>query len=724
MRTAAARPGIWGRIEDRMEAAPAGDGARVDLWSRLAELVDPAQLRPKLADDIEIREFHHRWGEDYIMVGNPRDLIHYRLDKSDLELLRLMDGTRTVKEIVLERLRESGDLELSTVADLVRQLYAGNFLDRRFSDVNGMVKRAMNPQSLFRRKASHFARTLSIEWSDADGLVRWLYDHGLKWFFNRVVALASLALALAGVVAFAFLVESERYSLTGESLVLGFLVLIVLDYFMVFVHELGHALVLTHNGRRVKSAGFMIYFGAPAFFVDSSDGLMMGRRQEILASLAGPHAQMIVAAISSLVALAIPEWFLSETLYRYAVLNYFVIFMNLIPLLELDGYFILSDFLEIPDLRPRSLSFLQHGLWNKLGKRERLSRRELWLTLYAVIGVAFTVFSFYTAYFYWQTVFGGLVARLWNGGTITRLLLVALAVFVAGPLVRGAINLVRSVLRRLRQAWRRVRFRLERGWRVEAARLIDGLPLFDDVPAEVLSDLAGRVRLRSLSPGQPAVRQGDRADAFYVVRRGTLQVVEEDSETGRERVLRTLGRGEAFGELGLLVGRRRAATVRATSESEVFEIDKGTFERLLADMVHMPDFAPTLQQVGELRALPCFSHLEPDELSELLQHGRWMNIPPGEEILSQGAVGEAFYAMASGQVDVERDGEVVRALGPGSYFGEVALLLDVPRTATVRSRTPVRAYRLEREGFDGLVAASFRRGTLNPHVAIDRMAQH
>src|SRR5439155_11278441 len=136
--------------------------------------------------------------------------------------------------------------------------------------------------------------------------------------------------------------------------------------------------------------------------------------------------------------------------------------------------------------------------------------------------------------------------------------------------------------------------------------------LFEDVPEDVLNDLAGRVKLRSVLPGQAVVRQGERATAFYVVRRGTLRVVEEDPESGAERTLRVLGRGEAFGELGLKEGRPRTASVRAVDDAEVFEVDESTFDALLADMADVPQFEPTLQEVAELRGLACFAHLEPD----------------------------------------------------------------------------------------------------------------
>src|SRR5262249_6800517 len=75
-------------------------------------------------------------------------------------------------------------------------------------------------------------------------------------------------------------------------------------------------------------------------------------------------------------------------------------------------------------------------------------------------------------------------------------------------------------------------------------------------------------------------------------------------------------------------------------------------------------------------------------------------------IFSQGDHGDGFYLVESGEVDVEIDGERVRVLGRGDYFGEIALLRDVPRTATIRTRSAVRLQRLDRAPFIATVTGS------------------
>jgi CRP-like cAMP-binding protein/Zn-dependent protease len=692
------------------------------LYERLAERLEVANLRPRLQDGAEVKVFRLRWGNDYAMLARADREMHYRLEVWEAELLPKMDGTRTVGELVVERMEAGDGLDAEPVTDLVLALHSGGFLDPAPIPTDELIADRLDPSSPGRKKLKRFGRTLSIDWKGADRLVRFCYRYLLRPFFWWPLAVLSGLIALAGLLAFLDVAIARGFSLGGRSAAVESAILLGLAFFLTFMHELGHAVVISRYDRKVKSAGFMIYFGAPAFFVEATDSLMLERRQRILQSSAGPFTEFVIAGVAGLVVFLFPEGPVSDLLYKFALLNYVVIFLNLIPLLELDGYWILSDLIQVPDLRPRSLQFVQHDLWHKARAGEKLTPQEWGLGAYGFAGIAFTIFSFWTAYLFWDVIFKDLVISLWTRGVGSRILLVLLVLFLAGPVVRGLLNLIGVLLRRARGVVRAIRFRLETTWRVEAAELIDALPAFDDLTEDVLSELAGRVQLRILHPGEPIFRQGDRPDAFYVIRTGTVRIEDEDPDTGDTRVIRTMSRGESFGEMGLLRAHRRQATVRADGEVELFEIDKGTFDRLLADDIRAPDFGHTMQALLELRELPVFHGLDSGQLNELIEHGDWLTAGPDDRLVTEGEPGNRFYVIASGRADVVRDDEVVGAVSKGMYFGEVALLRDVPRTATVVARTAMRLFALDRDGFELVVADAFRRGTLRP--AADRVWQH
>ncbi len=694
----------------------------LDVWESLRDRLDPAAFKPKLAAGVEWRLFTFRWAEDYVMAAGPDRDVHFQLAPWAADILPLMDGSRTVADLLVGRVDERGGLDADALVQLVSTLREGGLLDPRAIDVPEALERALGSSSSRRGKLAAFAKTLKVEWSGADKLIRRLYQLGFRYCFSPPVAALGVLIAIGGLVAFIDIVRWHRYTLGAQSPPLESLALIVLTLLLTVAHELGHAFVQVHDDRRIGEAGFMLYFGSPTFYVDASDGLMMDRGKRILQSAAGPGAELVAAGLASFVILLFPAWGPSAILYRFALLNLFITFLNLMPLLELDGYWIFSDLIQMPDLRPRSVAFVQHDLWHKLRTRERLSLQEWGLASYGLAGVAFTVGSLYISYFFWKHLFGGLVSSLWDGGTVSRVLLIVLALFLLGPLIRGAIALAASFGRRVRSLARAIRFRLETSWRIEAAELIDALPAFEDLSEDLLSDLAGRVNLRTARIAQPVFRQGDRASAFYVIRSGTVRIEAAHPDTGDTQVLRVLGRGEAFGELGLLQMTPRSATARATVESQLFEVDKGTFDRLLAGSMDVPSFALTLQDMVELRELPAFAHLSSERLAELLELGTWVAMPAGEALVRQGDEGDAFYAIRSGRADVIRDGTHVAALGPGDYFGETALLNDAPRNATVMAHTAVRAFRLTREGFDALIAGAFRREILLPPT--DRDMEH
>ena len=112
------------------------------------------------------------------------------------------------------------------------------------------------------------------------------------------------------------------------------------------------------------------------------------------------------------------------------------------------------------------------------------------------------------------------------------------------------------------------------------------------------------------------------------------------------------------------------------------------------------DTAPVDQErLALLRAIPIFSPLSPPVLEQLSARLTPVAATAGDELIRRGDHGDRFYVVRSGEVEVLVDEAPPRREGAGSYFGEIALLRDVPRTATVRAATDVELFALERDEF-------------------------
>src|SRR2546430_16840232 len=113
---------------------------------------------------------------------------------------------------------------------------------------------------------------------------------------------------------------------------------------------------------------------------------------------------MLFCGLAAIVLWAFLNTFFGPTLYKFAVLGYLVIFLNFVPLLELDGYWVMSDLLQVKDLRPMSIAFVRHELWHKVRHGRRLTKQELGLTLYGILGIVFTVYVVYLSFFFWREI--------------------------------------------------------------------------------------------------------------------------------------------------------------------------------------------------------------------------------------------------------------------------------------------------------------------------------
>ena len=105
----------------------------------------------------------------------------------------------------------------------------------------------------------------------------------------------------------------------------------------------------------------------------------------------------------------------------------------------------------------------------------------------------------------------------------------------------------------------------------------------------------------------------------------------------------------------------------------------------------------------QLKGVQMFSSCTDKELAQIARACDELSVEAGATVVEEGAVGDDFYLVGSGQAEVTRGGRAVATLGPGQYFGELSLLDDAPRNATVTATTAMTLIRLQRREFSAVL---------------------
>jgi hypothetical protein len=142
-----------------------------------------------------------------------------------------------------------------------------------------------------------------------------------------------------------------------------------------------------------------------------------------------------------------------------------------------------------------------------------------------------------------------------------------------------------------------------------------------------------------------------------------------------------------------LLGLRGALVVLGLVAPGLVALSWRRLRRIDASIAHRDAEIGVLNRVSMLRPLPM------PAIDSLAAHVGHASVATGQEVFHQGDYGDRFYVIDDGEAEVIGDGRLIGTLGPGDAFGEIALLHDVPRTTTVRARTPLELYTLDRRHF-------------------------
>ncbi|MCU7725199.1 cyclic nucleotide-binding protein [Actinoplanes sp. KI2] len=673
------RISVWEALAGRAPGEPLGP-ADPGLWGAVVERLNPAKARPVLRTGVEWVELTSVRGSTYVMLRSPDDggrACYLRLTPQEWQLALMMDGTYTVARLVAEFARLSGRLAPDQVRRIVADLAGNRMLDELPVDAFGPlrnIQRKPLPQRIGSGllAAARGRRMLVV---DIDGVVSGLYRFGGRFLFTKFAAalLSVVAVLGLGVFVATWFRGSQALFLSHGSYLLGALVLLLLNVFALACHELGHALAAKHAGREVPAAGLLVYFGIPSVFVDTTDVWMAGRRARLLVTAAGPLTGVVLAGSMQLVALAIPA--VGPLAFKLSFAWYLNGLFNLNPFIALDGYYLLMDWLEIPNLRTRGIAWVTGRLRRRPPAWAGLDVEGKIVALYGVLAVLWLAIAANLAYRIWADRVSGLVTGLWHNGVAGQLLLV----LILGGLCAPLIYLLAG---RLARWWRRYRERsAERAREADSPRRVAALRASDlgGLPEPALAGLAARAHWLRPSSGRQLVFAGGAQQDVYVVVDGAMEARQDGDPGGTIR--HHVGPGGVVGLASALTGRPTRLNWH-TAGTTLLAVPAATVASVIGPLPGPPprdrDEAETL-----FADTPALAELPVDARLALIAGAHPVDLEPGAPVVlpgpTQAVVVESGVIATPDGVELRR-GTLVGPVGEGDP-GEVA-----------QTRTPARLW--------------------------------
>lgn len=196
--------------------------------------------------------------------------------------------------------------------------------------------------------------------------------------------------------------------------------------------------------------------------------------------------------------------------------------------------------------------------------------------------------------------------------------------------------------------------------------------------------------------GDCVIKKGTEGSVFYMIKEGIVTV----DDVGEKFKAHKLGAGDYFGERALMTNEPRAATVTADTKVSLMALDKEAFQNLLGPLQEVLDYNLNMRVLGSVKLFEKMTNAEKAKLCKAFQPE---NFDEGQMIIRQGDKGRKFYVLVDGSATVEADGSKVAELKSGDYFGEMALLDDDVRKASIIANNDCKCFFVDRATFNKLL---------------------
>jgi putative peptide zinc metalloprotease protein len=318
----------------------------------------------KLRDDLVVSPTVIE-GETVYNIKDPIKGTYFRLREPEYWLVNQLDGVTSYVQIA-DRFRSKFQLNISeeNVLQFVQALEKLYFLD------NARAEQAVSRTSyLIDKHGSLFSRLLFVKFKAFNpGKLLDRLTSIYRQFHNLYgFALQALLIVLGMWI---LLTNSDQFSVSLHSIFnLGSIMVVITAIFIFFiVHEFAHAVICRYYGGEVREMGFLLLYFQPAFYCDLSDAWLFGKKRHRLAvTAAGPYFQLILMAVATIMwRITVLGSGPNDLARIIVIISWVTLLVNLNPLIKLDGYYLLSDWVDIPNLRRKSFGYLGNVLKHRL----------------------------------------------------------------------------------------------------------------------------------------------------------------------------------------------------------------------------------------------------------------------------------------------------------------------------------------------------------------------
>jgi len=237
----------------------------------------------------------------------------------------------------------------------------------------------------------------------------------------------------------------------------------------------------------------------------------------------------------------------------------------------------------------------------------------------------------------------------------------------------------------------------ERSYHIQHS--LSQVPLLSGLTSLQLSKISEAVEIIKFEPGQTVIKKGSEGNIFYMIKEGSVRVTEVGSGAFNDH---TLSSGSYFGERALITGEPRAANVVAETPCVLMALDRESFNSLLGPLREVLDHNLNMRVLENIKL---FSNLTEREKSKVSRSFEFETFPEGTTIVREGDRGRKFYILKDGTAKVLIGDQEVGKLESGQYFGEMALLDDEVRKASVIATSICECFVLDRPTFNRILGS-------------------